>query len=133
MYCTVYWALTGFFSLAMVAGGLTETFAVPYHVSAMKQLGYPLYILPFPGLAKLLGVTAILSGKSIRLKEWAYAGFCFDLLGAAYSHLMVSQAKEAVPPLIFLVIGGFTYALWKQQSVSEQPALIGLARAGERR
>jgi hypothetical protein len=50
-----------------------------------EGLGYPVYFIPFIGVAKLLGVVAILIPGYPRIKEWAYAGFFFDLIGATYS------------------------------------------------
>ena len=47
-------------------------------------------MLPFLGVAKLLGVIAILIPGFPRIKEWAYAGLFFDLVGAVYSGLSVS-------------------------------------------
>ena len=49
------------------------------------DLGYPIYFIPFIGIAKLLGVLAILIPGFPRIKEWAYAGLMFDLIGATYS------------------------------------------------
>jgi hypothetical protein len=55
-------------------------------------MGYPAYLLPFLGTAKLLGVVAILvPGNYPRIKEWAYAGLAFDLFGATYSILSNGQ------------------------------------------
>ena len=48
----------------------------------LVHLGYPVYLLKFLGAAKKLGVLAIVTGKFPAFKEWAYAGFAFDLLGA---------------------------------------------------
>jgi len=95
-------------------GGITELLEVPMQVIGMKSLGYPIYILHFLGLAKLLGVAAILYGKQHRLKEWAYAGFTFDLLGAVYSHVMSGQLKEAAAPLVLTIICLLTYFLWRK-------------------
>jgi hypothetical protein len=53
------------------------------------QLGYPKYIIPFLSVAKLLAVVAILVPGFPRLKEWAYAGLTFDLLGAWYSSIAI--------------------------------------------
>ncbi|HLK59464.1 MAG TPA: DoxX family protein [Chthonomonadaceae bacterium] len=111
---TLYWVLTALFCIAMTLGGATELLEVPRQVEGIRAIGYPLYILPFLGVAKLLGVAAILYGKQLRLKEWAYAGFTFDLLGAVYSHAMSAQFKEALPPLIVMILCLATYRLWRK-------------------
>jgi len=68
-------------------GGLVELFTGgPASVAeTLLFLGYPVYIMKILGLAKVLGGIAILTGRSPRLKEWAYAGFAFDFLGATAS------------------------------------------------
>jgi uncharacterized membrane protein YphA (DoxX/SURF4 family) len=68
----------------------------------MKHLGYPAYLLPLIGTAKVLGVIAVLIPRWPRLTEWAYAGLIFDLLGALYSHLTVGDGPSL---WIFSVIG----------------------------
>jgi hypothetical protein len=66
------------------------------------DLGYPVYLLPFLGVAKIAGVVTILLPSFRRLKEWAYAGLVFDLTGALYSHLSVGDPASI---WIFAVIG----------------------------
>jgi hypothetical protein len=63
------------------------------------ELGYPLFFVPFIGVAKLLGVIAILVPGFPRLKEWAYAGLYFDLIGATFSILAVGK-----PDWLFMVL-----------------------------
>ena len=46
-------------------------------------------MLPFIGVAKLLGSVGLLIPGFPRLKEWAYAGLFFDLTGAVYAALSV--------------------------------------------
>lgn len=125
-----YWVLTGLFCVALTMGGVTELLAVPMQVGAMKEIGFPLYMLQFLGVAKILGVAAVLYGKQGRLKEWAYAGFTFDLLGAAYAHGMSGNPKEAIPPLALLCLGAATYSLWKQSPTETSQTVSGLIREG---
>ena len=82
-----YWLVTGLFSAFMLFSAFPEILNTPDAVTFMNHLGYPKYITPFLGVAKLLGVIAILLPGSPRIKEWAYAGFFFDLLGATYSNI----------------------------------------------
>jgi hypothetical protein len=82
----------------------------PEWVDVFKQLGYPLYLLPFLGVAKLLGIIVLLVPGFPRLKEWAYAGMFFDLVGAVYSGLMAG----GFDPLMLIMIlpflfGGLSY------------------------
>ena len=44
-------------------------------------------MITFLDVAKILGVIAILIPGYPRLKEWAYAGLAFDLIGATYAQI----------------------------------------------
>ena len=52
----------------------------PENIAAMVlHLGYPLYLVRILGTAKALGLLAIVTGFSPKLREWAYAGFVINL------------------------------------------------------
>ena len=79
---------------------------------AMTALGYPEYLMTILGVAKILGVIALLIPGVPLLKEWAYAGFTFDLLGASASHAFVSDPiAETVTPLVVLSIAVASYCM----------------------
>lgn len=81
----IYWISTGLI-LAMMLFSAASTFTEnPEGAKMMAAIGYRPYVLHLLGVAKVLGVIAILTPGFPRLKEWAYAGFMFDLIGAAYS------------------------------------------------
>lgn len=91
-----YWIFTGLFGFLMLGSAIPDIFSSPVAIEGMhKGLGYPLYFIPFIGTAKLLGVIAILVPRFPRLKEWAYAGLTFDLLGATYSIIAADQPAGA--------------------------------------
>nr|WP_265333553.1 DoxX family protein [Paenibacillus guangzhouensis] len=75
----------------MAFGAIPDMLYAPDAVVLFHHLGYPSYLLPFLGIAKLLGVIAIVVPGFPRLKEWAYAGFVFDLSGAMYSSISVGD------------------------------------------
>src|SRR5687768_11682816 len=79
-----YWASTLFFiAPAGLMGFVEAATGGPQNVAAMVlHLGYPLYLVRILGTAKALGMLVIVTGFSPRLKEWAYAGFVINLLGA---------------------------------------------------
>ena len=85
----IFWITTGLFSAFMILSSVPNVLSTPESVEMLsKQMGYPIYIIPFLGVAKLLGVAAILIPGFPRIKEWAYAGLAFDLIGASYSILV---------------------------------------------
>lgn len=85
----LFWVFTGLFCAFMLSSTIPNIMSAPEWVDIFKQLGYPLYMLPFLGVAKLLGLIALLVPGFPRIKEWAYAGLFFDLTGAVYSGLVV--------------------------------------------
>lgn len=107
-----YWVSLVLFSLAMGFGGIADLMKSPEIMESMKRLGYPEYLALILGVWKIGGVIAILLPGFGLLKEWAYAGFLFDLTGASVSHAMVHDgAAEVIIPLVILVIGGCSWFL----------------------
>ncbi|MGI8584405.1 MAG: DoxX family protein [Chitinophagaceae bacterium] len=59
----------------------------------------------FIGVAKLLGIVAILAPYFPKIKEWAYAGFVFNLTGGLFSHIAVGDPiNEWMRPLFILIL-----------------------------
>ena len=90
-----YWIFTSILALLMLFSGLSNIFVAPEAIALFNHLGYPIYLIPFLGVAKTLGAIAILVPGFPRLKEWAYAGFVFDLAGAMYSGISVGDPASA--------------------------------------
>jgi len=89
----LYWIFTSLFAFLMLGSAIPDIISSPIAVKGMHEdLGYPLYFIPFIGIAKVLGVLAILIPGYPRLKEWAYAGLIFDLIGATYSIICINKA-----------------------------------------
>jgi uncharacterized membrane protein YphA (DoxX/SURF4 family) len=120
----IYWAFTLLFVLPLIASGIGFAVAAPPVVEGMKHLGYPFYFIRFLGVAKLLGAVAVLVGRFPRIKEWAYAGFVFNLIGAACSHLCSGDGPKALGPLIILLFEGISYFYWRKQKCERQVLAI---------
>ena len=88
----------------MTLSGALYLVSPPPLLRALEPLGYPAYFLRLLGIAKLLGVVALVTPGRPLLKEWAYAGFTFDLLAALVSHLVTGTAAHAPPALFALVL-----------------------------
>ena len=80
-----YWIFTGLFGALMFGSAIPDIVSNPLAVEGFQKIGMPVYLLPFLGIAKALGVAAILLPVNPHIKEWAYAGLAFDLIGATYS------------------------------------------------
>lgn len=111
-----YWILTGLMAAFMLLGAIPDVLRIPAAVDVFAHLGYPAYLLPFIGVAKILGVVAVLVPGFQRLKEWAYAGLVFDLVGALYSHISVGDPPGSwVFPIIGLLFVFGSYLLRRKR------------------
>jgi uncharacterized membrane protein HdeD (DUF308 family) len=91
---TIFWIATGLLAIMLGIGAVYDAISAPEAVEHVTRIGYPAYIVPFLGVAKILGVIAILVPGYPRIKEWAYAGIFYDLLGAFYSHLAFGDGPD---------------------------------------
>jgi hypothetical protein len=96
-----FWIVTGLIAAFMVFSAIPEIAKTKEGVEIITGLGYPEYFVPFLGVAKLLGVIAILIPSKHWIKEWAYAGLLFDLAGATYSIYIMGGLSLG---LLFMVL-----------------------------
>lgn len=100
---------TGLFSTLMTVSGVLYLARPPFIVEPLGLLGYPVYFLKLLGAAKLLGVVGLLQTRRPTLREWAYAGFTFDLLAAVYSHFATGTVRQIPPAVVALAMLGTSY------------------------
>jgi uncharacterized membrane protein YphA (DoxX/SURF4 family) len=107
----IYWISTIWLALGMAATGIQQLFHMkvegalaPPGVYGITQLGYPVYLLTILGVGKILGVIALLIPKFPLLKEWAYAGFFYLLIGAIFSHIATGHSMSELFPSALLLI-----------------------------
>ncbi|HEX3767651.1 MAG TPA: DoxX family protein [Puia sp.] len=116
-----YWITTGLFLLMMAYSGIASLASPEKAVEFFKTMNMPSYLISFLSIAKLLGVIAILVPGYPRLKEWAYAGLIFDLIGAVYCNYAVGKpTAEWAPILIFVALAFTSYFLYHKK-LSPQP------------
>ena len=115
----LYWIFTILFSALMIfsaIGGLKPTEDA---VKLMHDyLGYPVYFIQFISVAKLLGAVVILIPGLNRIKEWAYAGLFFDLIGAIYSGVAASGKFDPMMLTLLLWVGSgvLSYYYWHKKA-----------------
>ena len=100
----IYWIATAWLALGMVSTGLVQLVRQAESVEMILALGYPEYLMTILGVTKLLGAPVILLPGLPLLKEWAYAGFFFLMVGAIFSHLTVGAAGDALPAVLLLAL-----------------------------
>lgn len=119
----IYWVSTVLFALLMVfssVGGLqpsTQAIEILH-----KGLGYPIYFIQFISVAKLIGSVALLLPMlPNRIKEWAYAGLFFDLMGAVYSGIAASGSFDPMmlTMLGWIVPGIVSYVFWRKKTAQQ--------------
>ena len=121
----LYWV----FTILLVALMLFSAYGTfrndPQGAEMAKHIGYPLYIFKFLAVAKILGVIAILVPGFPRLKEWAYAGLFFDLIGASFSIIAVGNISGASFMVLPIALGITSYVLYtKRRRLQQQHAEI---------
>ena len=115
----LYWTLTLLFCLMMLADGVAGLLLEKNGQEAMRQLGYPVYIMTITGAAKIMGALALLQNKYSTLKEWAFAGFAIDFIGAAASVAFAGMGFVGMlPALVMTAVLFGIYFLWKQYCAS---------------
>jgi uncharacterized membrane protein YphA (DoxX/SURF4 family) len=107
-----YWATTILGPASFVIGGVLHIARRPEIVATLTHLGYPIYFATILGVWKLLGAIVVVIPRFPRLKEWAYAGFFFDLTAAAATRAFVGDtAADIIAPLVFLALVMASWAL----------------------
>jgi uncharacterized membrane protein YphA (DoxX/SURF4 family) len=128
----LYWSISGLCSLAMLMAGVVELLRTTEGQEIMRHLGYPVYVLTIIGAGKTLGALAIIQGWFRTLKEWAYAGFTINLLGAAASRAYAGDSLALIiSPFLFLAVLLTSYFLWKKRLAQlhnqKQPSTLHIA------
>lgn len=118
----LYWVFNGLFAFVMFGSAIPDVMSSPDAVKGIHgTLGYPLYFVPFIGVAKMLGAIAILVPRFPRLKEWAYAGLTFDLIGATYSLYSIPNPDGPwYLMLIFIALAAAAYFYYHKKLALEK-------------
>jgi uncharacterized membrane protein YphA (DoxX/SURF4 family) len=119
-----YWATTGLLSALSLFAAYSYLSGNSQAVEGFAHVGYPQQLRILLGIAKLLGVIALLIPGWPRLKEWAYAGFTFAWISASVAHYLANEKSSAVMPLVLLVLLAISYVTrppdrqWPQKPAS---------------
>lgn len=112
-------ATTALFALGMMPGAIMNIVQPDFVLEMTEVLGIPAALLTLMGVWKLLGLTAlaapgldrVLGSRLDQVREWAYAGFFFDLSGAAYLHGAAGDYPGVAPSLVLLGVLVASYLL----------------------
>jgi hypothetical protein len=110
-----FWIATALFCLQIGFTAYAQL-NLPQVAAAFAHLGFPDYFRVELSWAKLFGVVLLLAPVPSRLKEWAYAGFAFDLGSAVIAHLAVGDGPEAWGWAAGTgVLWGLSYFFWRRR------------------
>jgi hypothetical protein len=117
-----FWSVTALFCLQIGFTAYAQL-RLPQVAEAFTHLGFPAYFRVELSWAKLLGVVLLLAPVPARLKEWAYAGFAFNLVSAVIAHLAVGDGPEMwIWAAGTGVLWGLSYFLWRRLQVTQASA-----------
>ena len=115
----LYWVFTGLFAFMIFGSAIPDVISAQIAKDGFQKIALPAYLLPFLGIAKVAGVVAILIPGFPRLKEWAYAGLMFDLIGATYSIYAAGQPVANWAPMALpLSLGAASYIFYHKRRVA---------------
>lgn len=101
------------FKLFSAIGELTLNETV---VHSMEIIQMPIYLVYLLGVLKISGIIALWFSPFNWIKEWAYAGFTFDFIGAIIG--FIATGNLVLPDIIMAPVGLMlclaTFYLWKK-------------------
>ncbi|PWJ43856.1 DoxX family protein [Sediminitomix flava] len=113
----IYRIVTVLFSLLIMLGVSQYFFNYEMVKGMFEQLHFPSYLIYPMGVMKTLGVIAIWVKVPKTIKEWAYAGFAFNLLLGISAHLNVADG-EYYGALIALILASISYFYYRKVNVA---------------
>jgi uncharacterized membrane protein YphA (DoxX/SURF4 family) len=119
-YNIIYWISTG---IMFLFEGVMPAFTSQSEMAkqGISHLGYPPYFGVALAIFKVLGaIVLILPQAKGRIKEWAYAGFTFNILFAIISNTVVDGfgAGTIFPIIIGLILALSYWSYHKRMQVS---------------
>jgi hypothetical protein len=118
-----FWIITIILSIFIGLGSVMDVLSMPEAVLYITRLGYPAYLAPFLGAAKLAAIVVILIPGFPRLKEWAYAGLVIDLVGAMYSSIAIGDPASTWMPMLLFIALTFASYFFYHKKVKESTAV----------
>ncbi|MCA6437676.1 MAG: DoxX family protein [Bacteroidetes bacterium] len=111
-----YIILKVLFSSFMLFSAIGELTLNETVVHSMEIIQMPVYLLYLLGILKISGIIALWFSPFKWIKEWAYAGFTFDFIGAIFG--FIATGNPMIPDIIMAPVGLMlclaTYYLWKK-------------------
>lgn len=118
LYPTLLILLALFF---LISGYLEITKNPATYLKTLK-MGYPPYFILWLGISKIFGAAALAQPYFHRLKEWAFAGFTFDVTFAFISGLAIDSYDDCAKSIFVLCMIVWAYSLFlRKYKAKEHP------------
>lgn len=107
----LYWLSTGLLAVMMTMSGVMylSQNQNPQVMEGIAAIGIPYFLIQLLGVAKILGALALVYPRFSKMTDWAYAGFTFTLIGAAWTHIATNTASSLTGVIIAMVVLGVSY------------------------
>jgi hypothetical protein len=110
-----YWVVTGLFSTIFLGSAIFGLLDLNGSKTEWARLGYPWWTFYLLTTAKIIGVLTIVSNRAPRIvKDFAFAGFFYDLLLAGGAHLAKREVQVFLP-LVVLVVWALAFFMDTQR------------------
>lgn len=103
----IYWVSTGLVSIGFLLSSIMYLTRNPELMKSFSEIGFPVFFVTILGISKLTGAIALVNPWMPKLREWAYAGFTFTLIGAVWTHIATNT--PFIAPLFFMLLLGISY------------------------
>jgi len=108
-----FWTSTGLLTGLMGMSIFAYLFSHEEASQNFLAFGHPPHIIYPLAVAKTLGLITIWTKGFPVLKEWAYAGFTFNILIALAAHIAVGDDLVAIP-VVALILLAISYGTYKK-------------------
>nr|WP_315193538.1 DoxX family protein [uncultured Flavobacterium sp.] len=112
----LYIILLSLLAFFFAFSGFLEITKNPITYPKTLKMGYPPYFITSLGIFKICGAIILLLPNFKKLKEWAFAGFTFDVIFAFISGLAINSFEDLIKSsfAFFIIIG--TYFLFLENT-----------------
>lgn len=112
----LYLAVTALFAVSAAYSGVASIALMEPIGEVFARLELPTSLAVWVGLWKVAGAPVLFASRWPRLREWAYAGFFFELTGAVALHVAAGDTPEQIaPPVMLLAMAAASYGLMRRQ------------------
>ncbi|MEM9722081.1 MAG: DoxX family protein [Bacteroidota bacterium] len=110
--------VTGLLGFQMLATGLGDFILAEQVVENITHVGFPITLIPFLGVLKIMGALVLLFVGNLHLKIATYASMFFYAMGAIYSHIAIGDPifPNTIAGIVMLSLITISYYFWQKHN-----------------